>query len=630
MSGFADLKKIYRRYVILGALGIALGLALPVLVGGATTWLALSMGVGIGLCFVALGVWGLRVGASAPVLTSSWNLLQSGRLAEASSLLDTLEANRSTGVVMSRELQRAMIAARAGDLPAAVAHADRVIAAPRRSLFGAVYEVQRGAALGLRAWARAAAGDLEGAEADIAAARGCSVPAPEGLARAALAEVTVLERRGDRAALGAALQRNRKLLMAGLEVRERAIVRAMQRMLKAAPTSVYRTAADPKKRGAEEGEVEPPIHEWIGRVAPDLVAFAPRPSAAAVRGTAPAQVTPSAEAVAEARKEASRKGRSPVVRVLVLWGLLIAMFLGIWQYLAPPQQHTLYPLPVPAAPAAPDPWLGVWGAAVVLAMVGLFTWLVRRNQAQTKRFQELASAIARGEDVDSELAELARSRQELTAAQAELLRAAVADRRAQLDEVLLHVAEGRGKLRMEGTRAAAAAILSPALAAARAYALACLGRVDEAAAEMALIPADYVFLDRTRFSVQLVGLVARGEMEAAGRLVEATPADLSIGPRDELVRDLVRAATAKEGAPHNEIARLRDELREDEESRRWIERVLPALLSAFERSAAAEDAEREAGADEESARDEAARREAAAEREADAEHEAAGGPRVMS
>ncbi|MCC6556632.1 MAG: hypothetical protein IT372_27035 [Polyangiaceae bacterium] len=613
-SGFEPMRRFYRRYTVLGGLLIAVAIPYGALVGGPGAWLAPSILVGIGACFAAFGVWGSRVGGAAQTLSSSLNLLQAGKLAEASAALDTLEASTSPGVVESRNVQRAMIALRRGDLEAAERHAGAVIAAPRRLLFRTTQEVQRGAALGLRAFARAARGDLEGAEADAAAVRAARTEVPEALAYAALAEAMALERRGDRAGLGALLRRDRKLLRGGLDVRERAVVRALQRMLKAAPRSVYRTAAEPKRA---EAEGEPTIAEWIDRVAPELSAFAPpqRPAAGAPAGApaAPPEMVPSAEALAQVKAQMPSGGGLRLVGKLVgLWAVLSVMLVAIWTLLEPtdaarPRAHRPPPPPPPASPL--DALVGV---ALAALLIGLFAWMVRRNQAMTRRLHRLLAAILRGDDVDAELAELARSRQELTAAQAELLRAAVADRRGQLAEAVARVDAGRARLRTPGVRAGAAGMLAPSLTAARAAALAAMGRADEAAAELSQIPPDYVLLDRTRFTVQLVALVARGDVDAAGDLVAATPPELSIGPRDELVRDLVRAVTAPSGAGAGEIARLRDELREDEEQRRWIEQVAPALLARFDRIAAPG----AGGAGEEDAGSNAAEQEAAAEEEA--------------
>ncbi len=128
----------------------------------------------------------------------------------------------------------------------------------------------------------------------------------------------------------------------------------------------------------------------------------------------------------------------------------------------------------------------------------------------------------------------------------------------------------------------AAGFLAPNLIAARAYALAALERPEEAAAELSQLPLDYFFLDRIRFVVPLVAMLVEGDVDSAGALVAATSSDLAVGPRDELLRDLVRAATSPSGVGASEIARLREELHDRDEDRRWMQRVTPALLDRFD------------------------------------------------
>ncbi|MEZ4313103.1 MAG: hypothetical protein R3F14_34210 [Polyangiaceae bacterium] len=647
-SGFKPLRELYRRYVLIGAGALGFGVLWPIFSGASYAWFMTSVLGAFGACFLALGIWGSRVGAAAPVLSTSLNLLQAGKLAEASALLETIEHKPVPGIAISCHIQRAMIALRVGDLGAAIEHSTAVVDAPPRLLFRSIHEVQRGSAFGMRAWARAAKGDLDLAMEDVALARKSGVPTPEALARASLAEAIVLEKRGDRAELGALLRRDRKLLLGGLDVRERAIVRAMQRMLKAPPRSVYRTAAELKP---QEIDQEPTISEWLGRVAPELSAFAPRPGAPVSVGavSAPAEPVPSKEAVAQV-SEARRPAKSRKAwKVLALWAVLVTMFIAIWEFLQPakyarPRLHA--PPPPPPDPGGPLTLL--WGVGLAALLVGMFVLLIRRNQAQTRTLHRLASAIATGDDVDDELAEAANSQQDLTAAQAELLRASVADRRGNLAQGIAHIDAARARLRTEGTQAAAAGMLAPALTGARAYMLAGLRRRDEALAELAHLPEDYLFLDRTRFVVRLVALLAEGDLEGAGLLVEATSPELSIGPRDELLRDLVRAATSPSGAGMIEIARLRDELRDDDESRRWIETVAPSLLARFHEATTSDALDERAGGDSEDERaggdseeDEAgdaadetgaidaeAAAEEAAEAEAAAEKEANQAPRV--
>ena len=77
-------------------------------------------------------------------------------------------------------------------------------------------------------------------------------------------------------------------------------------------------------------------------------------------------------------------------------------------------------------------------------------------------------------------------------------------------------------------------------------------------------------------------------------------ADESLSVREALLADLARAAARPGGAGSGEIERLRDDLRTDAVSRRWLEAVAPAVLAAFGRLASADESaegEREAEAE---------------------------------
>lgn len=150
----------------------------------------------------------------------------------------------------------------------------------------------------------------------------------------------------------------------------------------------------------------------------------------------------------------------------------------------------------------------------------------------------------------------------------------------------------------------------------RAAALAVLGRAEEAAAEIADLPETYPFLARARFRTRLLALARRGNFEEAAKLAETAPPDLPIGPRDELLRDVVRAAVSPGAAGSAEIERLRDDLRESPESRAWLEGVAPGLLARFEQATTADAHESD--------------RDAASEAEAHAEAEAEAPRRVLA
>ena len=612
-SGFSQIR---RSYLLILGLGLVL-LAASVVgtVAAPVFWTAFAIPFLAGCLFTAFGRWGLRIGSTMTVLSSSHNQVQAGRLAEAEAQLDALSGNRARAVRSAVHYQRAMIAARRGDLARVDRELTAMLALPKRWMEGANGDLQRAAAHGLRAWARAATGDLDGARSDIEEVRISKTPGSAALAHASLAEALMLERAGDRAALAALLRREGKLLLGGLEVRERSVIRAMQRMLRAPATSVYRTRVDPKKLDDKE---EPPIAEWVERVTPELAPFLPR---LRIQGSSPApRFEPSAKAANDAQKTHDKKPASLVARVAGLWLVLIGLYYAIWQLLSPGQRPRGRSRGAPVAPLFSSAdfvtFAGVFMGAVLAIAILRVVLVVARSRRNTRRLLELEPAVARGEDVSAALAELAKVKQETAAAQAEAMLGALHDRRGDAEQALRHCDAARAKLRTRAGQAAAAGILSPTITGNRAYMLAALGRADEAYAELGHLPPDYLFLDRMRFVVPLVALLAKGEIDAAGRLVDATSPDLGVGPRDELMRDLVHAVTSPTATGAAEIARLREELRDRDEHRRWIQKFAPTLLTRFEQTVAGsgesgtsdeEEAEREAAAEQEAQTDSRAR-----------------------
>lgn len=583
-SGFSALRRRHERVILTGiSVGLS-GLVFAIFARGAGKWTALVLALSAAAYFVATGLRGLRRSSASPVLSASLNLVQSGKLAAAEALLATLKDDAAAQTAVAVGMQRAAIAMKRGDLAAAKDLLDRVLARTGSGREPGPLAAIAAQALGLRAWARAASGDVVGAVADVEAVRAAAEPAPTATAHASLAEAFLAQRRADRAALAAHLRHDRRLLMYGLDVRERALVRAMQRLLGTPATSIYRTPASVEKTIA--GEAEPPIAEWIARVAPDLVAFAPRPPAAPPGAPPDAPIEPSAAMLARVRARSQAASSDSGALAFAVWGGLATLFAVVYKL-----------APVPPGPVPIHPWIALAAMVVPALLYGASEAFERQRRMQVSQLQSLAARAAFGEDIDADLGALADTEQETIAAQVELLRASIADRRALLGEALAHADAARERLLSDASRASAAPFLAPAAGASRAYSLAALRRVDEAAAEVAQLPADYVYLDRTRFVVRLVSLVATGDIEAAGRLVDATPQEISLGPRDELVRDLVRAATSPGGAGVAELARLREELRDDAEQRLWIERVAPSLLSRFEHATAMETAQSEASQD---------------------------------
>src|SRR5262249_50695898 len=73
------------------------------------------------------------------------------------------------------------------------------------------------------------------------------------------------------AALAGLLRRERTLLLEATDPRERAIVRGLQRLVRAPATSVYRKQPAPPKT-ARDAE-EPALMDWVLAVAPDVAPF---------------------------------------------------------------------------------------------------------------------------------------------------------------------------------------------------------------------------------------------------------------------------------------------------------------------------------------------------------------------
>jgi hypothetical protein len=249
-------------------------LPLPLLLAGGVGFgvllLVLAGGVGFGVLLLVLAVYGRRLGAGEQVVNTSCDLIDRGRLGEAEKLLDHVESSASSGAMVRRvaAAQRGLIAMRRADPKGAIAHLDRAIESPFGLFSGPQQGVQAVGARAIRAFLRASTGDREGACADIEAVRKSPDALVGDLARAALAEAILIERSGDRDALREHLARERALLIDGTDRRERAIVRALQRMLETTTSSVYRKTA----HGDESAE-EPALADWVAEFVPAAAPF---------------------------------------------------------------------------------------------------------------------------------------------------------------------------------------------------------------------------------------------------------------------------------------------------------------------------------------------------------------------
>jgi hypothetical protein len=592
---------------------------------GIAPWFSI-LSLASGAACALYGLWGRSVGRGAEILSSSFRAIGARRYSEAEDLITEAERASQLGVVRRiSTLQRAVIAMRRGQIAYALTHVDASLAVPR-NVFGMGLSARsmETHARAMRAFLRASAGDIDGAKADMREVKQRADAAAEPLAMVELARAVVLERAGNRAELRAHIEAEGSILFEALGPRERAIVRGYQRMLKTAPTSVYRESA--ARESSPMHADEPALDDWVRAVAPGAAPFI-RSRASSTdgdSGRAPAiefaPATPDAtRAVAAARAAgATRVASQPWRRLVAVWLAMVAVVFGVWQLTAKtdPLGGELNPLGADPSGFALLSFTSVLTKLIALLtvlFVAMFAMNVLSMRRATRRIARASAKLARGE-VDAailEVAPLCNERFSYTAAQAHLLLAQAADRKADLDGVIHHVDHGLARLARRAMREATSDMLYPELVAERAFALAARDRCDESTAELAMLKPPYPYIDRAELRVRLVQLVRRGELEKAALLVERSSPDLPLSRRDELLADIVRAAVWPERVGGAEIARLKDELREYSEGRRWLESIAPLALDALHRAT-----QRDAGAAE--ADEHEAESETQAEQEADA------------
>jgi hypothetical protein len=592
--------------LVMGAGTLVYGVAkLPGPEGWITGPIMLTLAGGM----IGLGLFVRQSGPAAQAVNVALNLALSGRLAEADELFAQAHARFSIGYIRRViAVNRAWIALRRGDLEASVAFATEAVTRPVQWLSRSVDQGNVAEARALRAIALASLGDDAHATDDINTILQSPLATPTALARAELARALLLERGGDRAALGAHLAKHRRLLLEYTHPRERAIVRAYQRMLGAHAHSIYRHGAtrDPAPRD------EPALADWVGKIAPGAAAFvradAPRGSEPLDRAPA-ISVSPEVAASAKARFQAPSRAKKGLV-VLGLWVVLILMFVAIWQVLAP-EQPWHAPIPVPAPVNEPSMLVTMFPWLLPAIFIGVLVFFVKRRRPLDLQLRAAQAALARGDEAAALASFTALAGNPPAVAGPALLALATEQERTgslQAAEVLCD----RGITKSLPIAAAASDFLLPGLFAEHAVILAAQGKRAEATAELALIeeryPA-YALLDAARFRISLVDRARHGDFAGAAQIADRS-ADLPLSVRDELLADLVRVVDGAREGSAAEVDRLRKELRTDLVSRAWIEKVAPAALSAFERVGI------EVGAEDLAS-------EAEAEREREAEAEAA-------
>lgn len=570
----------------------------------------------IGGTLIWFGRFVRQSGPAAQAVNIAHNLATAGRIAEADERYAEADARTSLRYIRRViAVNRAWVALRRGDLERAVAFSGEAITRPVQWITRQNERINIVEARGIRAVALASLGDAALAEQDIAAILESPLASPTALARAELSRALLLEQAGDRAALGAHLAKNRRLLLEHTHPRERAIVRAYQRMLEAQATSVYRHGA-PREPAPRD---EPALSDWVAKLAPGAASFV-RAEVTQSAGTGDqeprARVSPGMAAAVRARFDRKSKGGGGRgAKTLGLWMLLIMMFLAIWQFLAPEHPapaHVRVPMPERADPSILGALIPLLLTVVILGLVLVFIFARQKKQPSGPQILTALATLARGDEAAAlKMLTTFSSGPPFVAAHALLTLAAEMERTGDLREAQDLCEQGIAKA--QSVAAVAFDHLLPSLFAEHALLLAAQGESAQAEAELALIEERYptfALLDAARFRVTLVDRARQRDFAGAARIA-ARSADLPLRVREELLADLVRVIADPEAGGSGEMDRLRKELRTDAVSRAWIEKVAPAVIGAFEH----------AGSDArtlEASRDEEAEREHLAEEEAHA------------
>ena len=496
-------------FFALAAMMLLGGGLLPVLFNG---WVMTPFFFAAGGGLIWVGRFVRQSASAAQAVNLALNLALAGRIAEADERYAEADARFSLRYIRRViAVNRAWIALRRGDLERAVALSGEAISRPVQWITRQNERSNILEARGIRALARASLGDAASAEQAIAAILENPLASPAALARAELSRALLLEQAGDRIALGAHLAKNRRLLE-HTHPRERAIVRAYQRMLEAQATSVYRHSA-PREPAPRD---EPALSDWVAKLAPGAASFV-RAEVAHRAGSGEqepsAQITPGLAAAVRARFDRkSSAGRG--AKVVGLWMLLIVMFLAIWQFLAPDQPTTArarVPMPVHSDPS-------ILGTIIpfLLAMffVGLVLLFARQKQARGPRLSTAHAELARGDEAAA-LAMLTTLSNGPPIVAAQALLALATERERTGDLATAQALCERGIALAQSIAAVAYDILLPGLFAEHALILAAQGESPGAAAELGLIEERYptfAFLATARFRITLVDRARREQM----------------------------------------------------------------------------------------------------------------------
>jgi hypothetical protein len=416
---------------------------------------------------------------------------------------------------------------------------------------------------------------------DVRGVRASTWAMPEAIARAALAEAIVLAKKDDREALARSLRANARLVE-HLPPRERTLFRAFRRMVEVRAGNVYREPSRPTDAAREE----PLLGEWVSKIVPQAAAFVPE--AERQTESAPLSLSPAGPSAPAGSATISQSSRQPVpvARVLVLWGILIVMFLAIWQFLEPAAPPSHARPRVPAAAPAPDhgdvllPIVMAGSILFVALVAGRVFLAVRRAHVNAARLRDAMRVLVSGDAAECarQLTTLTRERDDGIVASAQLQLAILAEKRHAMNEAFAHCDAGIARVsRQPYVRALHSDILVPELIAERAFLLAAIGRPAESEAELAALGRDhptFAYMTRSVFRVRMVQALRASDLARATRLARERTPELPLSARDEMLADLVLALSGGR-LVEGEVERLSTELAEDDALAAWIDFMAP-------------------------------------------------------
>ncbi len=557
-------RAMFRKSVIVGGLSVLGCAALAPWAAGSWVMgpLAVLAGLSIGACWWS--VVGLRHGEATRAADAVTRALALGHVDDAEAHLQPIARSSLRTVRRIDHLFRAKIAMRRGDVTAAGRQADSVIAVPL-GVFRSPEDLRyRAEAIAIRAFVGASSEEPGRIRADIARVRQSTSARLWPLGLVSVAEGLLLEREGNHEALREHFARERFALFEATGPRERALVRALERRLKAPPSTVYRQAGgspEPASRGGEPGATA---------------------SAAQVAPAAAASVQESVSPLSGGLTDFEHGRthgltiavwRAPVILsgVYLAWLLVRELFGDVF---ATPAMSVLE---------------AVAALLVLLVLFALLEWgfffaRLRGEERARSRLYAAETQMGAGDMAAAEarMLSIAREPSDVVAAWGWYHLATIANRRGAFKEVVERCDAAISRLKRLPDRSWVFGQVWASIIGERAFALAALGRVEDATGELAKIPRGSVFRERDELRVRLVCLVRGDAFEAAARLVSSAPMDLPLSLRDELLRDLVRAAATEAVVGAVEVMRLAEEMGAHEEHRMWIDIVAPSLRDRFE------------------------------------------------